>query len=229
MRFLIRHFLQMIQFFGALIGNMGWKPRPSSNAHDLLKAAWISKFIDDDSRVLDVGGGNGRRLSDLSLYVRDLNGVSIDVYEPEQIVLPIDTMKAPEISTFDGISIPFSENEFDVVLVCYVLHHLSETHSQKLLANATSVAAKRVILLEDSRPTFDLPYRLRNWAHATESNLLYEARSDDFARNFKHSFKTHNQWEEVLKGLPSVKKVQCVPLDQISRYRHHTMFVLDLN
>ncbi|GEM_PF-7001498 len=228
MRFLVRSFLQMIQFLGAVVGNYGWKQRPSSNAHDLLKAAWIAEYIEDQSCVLDVGGGNGRRLSDLSLFVRELYGVSIDVYEPDTMTPPLDHMKKPKISIFDGKSIPVLENDFDVILICYVLHHLSEPHSQKLLSDAANMAQKRVIILEDSRPFFGLSYRLRNWAHATESNLLYEKRSSAFTRNFLHSFKTHSQWVKTLEAIPNVTKVECIPLDPISKYRHHAMFVVDL-
>lgn len=221
--------LQGVQSLGAKLGNLGWKPVSHSKGHDLLKAAWVARHIEPGARVLDIGGGNGRRLMDLSLYVQDLDGTAIEIQKVNPPTPALPSMVVPKVSVFDGKHIPFDDDAFDVSMICYVLHHLKDAHARDLLIEACRVTSKRLILLEDSRPQFSLPYHVRNWAHATEANLEYAARSSHFVQNFRHTmFKTHSQWIDLLESLDAVERVECVPLDSISKYRHHTMFVAHL-
>ena len=225
----VRAALRGVQFVGGKAGNMRHpKPRLSS-AHDLLKAKWISMYVEDGSEVLDVGCGNGRRLMDVSLFVRDMQGTGVELAprRPPAPVLP--RVRPPTLLTFDGAQLPFQDRSFDVVMICYVLHHLKDDHADSLLQEMIRVARRRLILLEDSRDVFSIPYRLRNWAHATEANLGYSVESDRFIQNFKHSmFKTRREWSDLLSSLSAVQSVTCVPLDSISYYRHHTMFIAAL-
>ena len=98
----------------------------------------------------------------------------------------------------------------------------------ELLGEAIRVSTRRLILLEDSVPEFSLPYRVRNWAHIEDTNLDYAARSNDFEEVDPSGFRTHDGWLELLRSVPRVVDVACVPLRAISRYAHHTMFVADL-
>ena len=222
--------LKGVQSAGAKLGNLGWQPVPSSKSHDLLKAAWMAQQIEDGARVLDVGGGNGRRLMDLSLYVRDLQGVAIEIQPVKPPRPAVPSMRVPELAVFDGQTIPFEDDAFDLCLICYVLHHLKDAHAEALLLEACRVARTRILLLEDSRPRFSTAYRLRNWAHATEANLEYAERSEHFVQNFRHTmFKTHAEWRALLESLAPVAHVECHPLDSISAYRHHTLFVAHLH
>lgn len=201
-----------------------------SSSHDLLKARWMSLHVPDGSKVLDVGCGNGRRLMDLSLYVRDMEGTGVELKQriPPQILVP--ETKRPTLLEFDGAHLPFEDKSFDVTTICYVLHHLNDDDARRLVHEMLRVTKTRLILLEDSRPEFSLAYRLRNWAHATEANLGYEVESKNFKQNFSHTmFKEHGQWEEFLRSFKEVNHVECVNLDPISVYKHHTMFVVEIH
>lgn len=228
-RSLTRAALRGAQSIGARLGNRGWAPRPHSNAHDLLKSKWLSTYIEDGSRVLDVGCGNGQRLHDLSLFVRDLDAHGVELYPSATIKTFIPDSRAPDVRVFDGERLHLDDASFDVAMICYVLHHLETTHAERLLTEVIRTTRARLLVLEDSRPTFGLPYRLRNWAHATEANLGYATESDHFKQNLNHTmFKTHGGWRDFFASLDRVERVECVPLDAISRYRHHTLFVIDL-
>ena len=227
MRKLLRYTLQLVEFSSAKLANPDVKIS-SSNAHDLLKAKWLSLYIKDGSRVLDIGCGNGRRLMDLSLYVRDLDAVGVDVRRCRLPSRTVPGVVLPQLSVFDGHTLDYAQNAFDIGMACYVLHHLDEAHARELVAEAMRVSRHRLLFLEDSRPHFSLAYRLRNWAHATEANLGYETESEHFRPNFEHTFKTHAQWTRFFSSFEGVASVDCVPLKSISKYAHHTLFVVEL-
>ena len=134
------------------------------------------------------------------------------------------------MAAFDGQSLPFEDNSFDVVCVCYVLHHLAPEHAERLFAEVIRVARSRVLLLEDSMPEWSRAYRVRNWAHLTESNILYEQESDDFVRFFGSAgFSTIPEWETRLSAADSVRSVHVDRLDDIKRYAHHTLFTVNVD
>ena len=228
MRTLLQSILGAIQFVAARAANAGQPASQLPSSHDLLKAKWISEYMEAQDSVLDVGAGNGARLAALSLFLPDLHirGLEIGDARPRKDQLPFGT--SPDLISFDGKLLPESDNAFDVVMICYVLHHLSAAQCQQTLTEAIRVARKRVILLEDSVAEFGIAYRLRNWAHIAETNVEYAARSTDFRKVDASGFKTHGEWLEYLAGFPGVADVACVPLTPISKYAHHTMFVVDL-
>ena len=226
LRTLIRYAFQGVQYSSALIAN---RNTPWSNSHDLLKAKWMSLSIEDGSRVLDIGCGNGRRLMELSLFVNCLEGVGVEIRPSVTPQAVVPGTSIPELKVFDGKALPFEDKSFDVSTCCYVLHHLKEAHALSLLEDAIRVSRRRILILEDSRPTFSPAYRVRNWAHATEANLGYEEGSKYFEKNFDHvMFKTHGEWQKLLASLDGVKDVTCVPLDSISQYKHHTLFIVEI-
>ncbi len=229
LRPLTRYALQTVQLISATIANQG-RPKPAlPSAHNLLKAKLMAQHIPDGASVLDIGCGDGQRLRELGLFVRQLQATGVDLCEREPSHTPLSGASTPQLLTFDGARLPFEDDSFDVATLCYVLHHLTEPHAQAMLQEAARVAKRALILLEDSRPQRSLAYRLRDWAHATEANLGYEAESDHFRQNFIHTmFKTHDQWINILSSLDGVCEVCCVPLDAISKYAHHTMFIARL-
>lgn len=50
-------------------------------------------------------------------------------------------------SVFDGLTLPFPDGHFDVVLFSFVLHHIPDVHKPLLLAEARRVARRRLIVL----------------------------------------------------------------------------------
>lgn len=221
--------LRGVQGIAAFLANIKEEKPALSSSHDLFKAKVISSFLKDDSSILDVGCGNGRRLMDLSLFIRNLKCTGIEINTVKKSRYP-DCLKSDiELLVFDGLEIPFEDKSFDFVTICYVLHHLSDKHADHLLNEAIRVGKDKIILLEDSMPHFSLFYQIRNWAHATEANLEYSFKSKNFKNNFNHTmFKSHSEWNSYLRNFKQIIDVEVIPIDSISKNKHHTMIVCNL-
>ena len=108
------------------------------------------------ARVLDVGCGDGLigSLIQANRPDLDLSGIDIAVREGENHI---------PVSEFDGLSIPFASNAFDVVMLVDVLHHADEPMT--LLGEAARVA-RRAIVLKDVTPLgplSDATLRFMDW------------------------------------------------------------------
>jgi len=68
------------------------------------------------SKVLEIGGGNGWQASNLSSWGLDVE--SIDVATAEESYHPV--------SLYDGIRLPYSDGSFDLIFSSNVLEHLEE-------------------------------------------------------------------------------------------------------
>ena len=83
--------------------------------------------INSSSRILEVGIGTGRIAIPLSKKL-NLNTVGIDISEKmlqkcrEKITLHADV----HLIVADGLSLPFSRNQFDIFLTCHILHLLPD-------------------------------------------------------------------------------------------------------
>jgi SAM-dependent methyltransferase len=141
-------------------------------AWDLLSAHRIAGYVNDGDSVLDVGSGNGHRLEKLAMF-RDIDAVGVDL-------APASPRPGVTLDVYDGHRLPFDDGTFDVVLLCYVLHHLKRPHANELLREATRVSRRHVILLEDSMPRWTLLYRWRNRLHRLESDLAYASESQAY-------------------------------------------------
>ena len=80
---------------------------------DIL-SGYFAQLIPKDTRVLDVGCGDGLISSILQSKRPDISIQGIDVLPREQAHIPV--------KIFDGAHIPFEEGSFDVVLFSDVLH-----------------------------------------------------------------------------------------------------------
>ena len=116
---------------------------------DLIKSKRMAQRMEGVASVLDVGCGTGRRLEELSLYLEDgveLRGVDVALRDEP----PLPCTRTPELERFDGRHLAFEDDRFDVVMICYVLHHLNPAHAAALLGEALRVARRQVMILEDS-------------------------------------------------------------------------------
>lgn len=110
----ILNFLRMnlrgVQNLAAFIANYDNRPLKISSSHDLLKAKIMSSFMDNNSKILDIGCGNGRRLLDLMLYLNNVECHGIEVFKSSVPAYPIEYGNKIEISSFDGKNIKFGDN-----------------------------------------------------------------------------------------------------------------------
>jgi len=99
-------------------------------------ASLLAQVIPPNSSVLDVGSGDGR-IDVLLLKQRaDLKVQGVEVTTRTQTEFPV--------TYFDGASLPFERQSFDIVMFVDVLHHTADP--MVLLREAVRVARKGIVL-----------------------------------------------------------------------------------
>jgi ubiquinone/menaquinone biosynthesis C-methylase UbiE len=131
-------------------------------------------------KVLDLGCGSGIFGKKISEKLKK-EVMGIDVIDKR--VYPIT------FQIYDGKSIPFSNDYFDVVIIAFVLHHTKYPIS--ILKEAKRVG-KRIIIFEDlSEGILGKVYCFLHWI---TWNLF-------FGKSPKFNFYTAKEWKEIFKNL----------------------------
>jgi SAM-dependent methyltransferase len=177
---------------------------------------WCSKLIPSNSKVLDVGCGDGQ-LARLIAYKRpDISIQGIDVRQRDNAVMLVDT--------FDGKSIPFGEGSFDVVMFVDVLHHAAQPVI--LLREALRVARQGIVikdhLAEGSLASLTL--RIMDWVGNARHGVALPYNYWSLAkwhRVFDKLGLRINSWESNLKLYP-------VPADLILGRSLHFIALLGM-
>lgn len=130
----------------------------------------FSRLIPSNSRVLDVGCGDGRLARLIADKRPDISIQGIDVRLRNDAAIPAEA--------FDGKSIPYGQGSFDVVMFVDVLHHTSEP---MILLREAIRAARQTILIKD---------------HLVEGTFAYSTlRFMDWVGNARHGVALpYNYW-----------------------------------
>ncbi len=104
-------------------------------------AARLAEILPPNARVLDVGCGDGSIDRLVSALRPDVSITGIDV-------MIRSTAQTP-VRSFDGKTIPYDDNSFDVVMFVDVLHHTDDP--EILLREARRVARQAVLLKDHTR------------------------------------------------------------------------------
>lgn len=137
-------------------------------------ASKISELLPLNARILDVGCGNGL-IDKIILNKRpDISISGIDV-----LVRPMTHI---EVKEYDGITFPFEDNSFDVVMFMDVLHHTDDAFV--VLREAKRVSKKFILIKDHARDGF-LSYptlRFMDWVgnahHGVRLPYNYWSRSE---------------------------------------------------
>lgn len=142
---------------------------------------WLKK----DYRVLDVGSGNGI-ITKLLMDHFSVKIVGSDV--KNYLIYDIPFI---EIS---GKKLPFTNNEFDVVMLNDVLHHIPYHDQEKLISESARVAKK--VLIFEARPTIlgKITDVVLNKYHYGDLNVPL-------------SFRNIKDWQELFEKLSLKSKV----------------------
>jgi len=148
----------------------------------LVLSDWCARLIPLNSKVLDVGCGDGQLTRLIADKRPDISISGIDVCQRPEAAMPVET--------FDGKSIPYDEGSFDVVMFVDVLHHTHQPMS--LLHEAVRVAGQGVLIKD----------------HLAEGVFAYSTlRLMDWVGNARHgvslpyNYWTLAQWHHALHDL----------------------------
>lgn len=148
-------------------------------------SALFENFIPFGSKVLDIGAGRGFIAKDIA-EKRKVDVTLLDVVNFNQTNLPF--------VLYNGETIPFSENSFDVSLLITVLHHCDEP--ENVLSEAIRVSKSRLIIIEDVYRSFwGKKYIIFLDTLFNLPCLIKQPRE-----NMPFNFKTESEWRTIFKN-----------------------------
>ena len=145
-------------------------------------AAWFAQLVPRSARMLDVGCGDGLISAVLQSRRPDLVVAGIDVLPRRHTHIPVDI--------FDGSSIPFADQSFDVVLFSDVLHHTEDPAI--LLREARRVSRQNVLIKDHNRNGLCAGARLR---------LMDWVGNARFGVALPYNYWTERQWQEAWREI----------------------------
>jgi len=132
----------------------------------------LNKYVDEFATVLDVGFGLGYGLNILAIKAKEVSGVDVDqkVYDYCQGTVVGRNPRLVHLSIYDGYSLNFPNNHFDVVTCVDVIEHVEDY--EKLIEEMLRVSKKGVFLsTPNRRPEYTNPdgtpknyWHLREWS-----------------------------------------------------------------
>jgi SAM-dependent methyltransferase len=143
------------------------------------KLAEIGSYLDPADRVLDVGAGNCILCQELGRRGYDVVPVDFKNLSFVDEIVPV---------AYDGTTLPFSDDSFDVALVITVLHHVRDP--DVVLAEARRVA-RRIIVIEEIYENLFEKY----CTYAIDSLFNFEF------FNHPRSNRTDAGWRQAFQGL----------------------------
>ena len=139
-------------------------------------------YIKNGSKMLDLGCGSGLAGKEFQDFFKaDLIGIDVVDMRVEKIPFKV----------FDGLNIPFPDNNFDCVLIAYVLHHTKEP--DYLLKEARRVARNRIIVYEDL--TEGWLSKLICGIHGNTFSYLFQNKKGN------NNFKKRQDWKNIFESL----------------------------
>jgi len=145
----------------------------------ITKLKLFKKFIPEKATIVDIGSGSGQ--FSLALQKSGYSVTSVDVK---------DKTNTHEITAmvYDGNTLPFKTNSFEVSMLITVLHHCP--NPERVFEEAVRVSKNRVFILEDVYSNKVMKYL--TWAMDSLVNMEFFGHP--------HTNKTEKEWEALFKG-----------------------------
>ena|SRR2546428_9036720 len=174
----------------------------------------VARHLTKDERVLDYGAGTGL----ISRWLAEEAGIRPAL--ADLVAYGNRRRDFPFLKMEDPFHVPAADGAFDVVLLLFVLHHNPYEAQSKVLAEATRLSGRRLIVLEDTpRSRMDRMF-----------NVFW-----DKVLNVRHgiptpfAFRSVEEWPAVFleHGLQVIHEETYRPKWPTLGSYHHTLFVLE--
>lgn len=150
-------------------------------------AAHFADLIPDESKVLDVGSGDGGLAAAVIARNPTLRFKGIDTLVREDTAIPVEE--------FDGRTIPLGEKTTDYVLFSDVLHHTEDP--MILLSEAVRVARQGVMIKD---------HLVRGLLARPTLRFMDEVGNRRFGVNLPHNYWRPEQWDAAFEQLHLKRK-----------------------
>lgn len=139
-------------------------------------------FIPKGSKILDLGCGSGIVAKNLADFFESLI-TGVDIRDNRVVNIPLKII--------DGKNLPFRDNEFDICVISYVLHHTQEP--AVLLKEAKRVTQDKILIYEDVPKGFfsNLICKI----HGISYNCLFQKNKEN------GRFLNDQNWKEIFENL----------------------------
>ncbi len=132
-----------------------------------------------ERKVIDVGSGTGHTALSLIKLGHKVTCVDVEDMNLFEETKPI---------IYDGKTLPFADNSFEVALLVTVLHH---TPNPEVVIREVSRVAKRIVIMEDTYN--NLWQKYLTFIMDSIGNMQF--------KNHPHSNKTDKEWRKLFKKL----------------------------
>ena len=159
------------------------------------------------SKILDIGGKQFNDFCDKNNY----KYFCIDLHESQKTGTG-GYNKAEYCASYDGRNLPYQKNEFDLVIVNFVLHHAAH-NTLYLLNQIANITSKYVIIGEDlSELNYDIRWHTRNFEHQPGG-----------------MFRSDEEWKTLFKfyNLKLIKQYNIKRKDDFTKDIHRCMYILE--
>ncbi len=139
----------------------------------------IKKYLQQNDKIVDIGSGNCEVCSKLQEEGFNVTPVDIENKSWVRGITPI---------LYDGKTLPFKNNTFDISLLITVLHH---TNNPKHVLKEAARVSKRIIVMED----------IYESAFQKYATFIMDSIYNIEFMGHPYSNKTESEWKNLFKNL----------------------------
>lgn len=169
---------------------------------NVSKAKLINDFLNQNEVIVDIGTGSGGLANYLTQNNFEVKTVDVVDKTIHNDIIPI---------IYDGVHLPFNDENFDASMLITVLHHCP--NPEQVFAEAVRVSKKKIIVLEDVYSTWLMKHL--TWFMDSLVNMEF--------KGHPHSNKSEAQWEDLFQkhNLKVKKKTKTKVLVFFTQVMYH--------
>ena len=139
----------------------------------------FKEFIDDKSKIIDIGCGSGQFSLELQNKNHEVTAVDVRDKTNTKAITPV---------IYDGVKLPFDDNQFDISMLITVMHHCQ--HPDDVFAEAVRVSKNKIFVLEDVYSNCFM--KRLTWFMDSLMNLEF--------KGHPHTNKSESGWDKLFKA-----------------------------